>query len=166
MNIIAVITLSLALTSAPLLINRLMISLWLNSAAQCKGVLPYYKPWMRFLNNNNNMLDTTSSHHHVLYDTVTSTHKYLKLLPVSNYYSPDLCISRPVVSDSPMTIPREVLWPQHIYSPHKGHTVYSPDQRHLLRRSMSLVHLQKAVVNSHFASTYGIYLCWWNWMLH
>ena len=50
----AVLTLFLELRSAPLLINIAATSLRVFIAAIYKGVLPYYKPWVRFINNNNN----------------------------------------------------------------------------------------------------------------
>ena len=50
----AVLTLSLALTSAPELIKRFTTSGLFLKAATYKGVHPFYKPWMRFPNNNNN----------------------------------------------------------------------------------------------------------------
>ena len=50
----AVLTLSLALTLAPLIINSSAKSLRLLKAASCNGVLPSYKPWMRFLKSRNN----------------------------------------------------------------------------------------------------------------
>ena len=47
------ITLSLASTAASDLINTSATSMLSVLAAICRGVSPFYDPWMRVLNNNN-----------------------------------------------------------------------------------------------------------------
>ena len=66
----AVLTLFLALISAPFLINSFTIWSWLFLAARYNGVSPHYQPWMIFLkynkNNNDNNNSSSSSNNNIV----------------------------------------------------------------------------------------------------
>lgn len=54
-----VLTLSLALASAPALINSAMMARLFIWAAKCNGAHPFYTPWKRFINKNKYYNDVT-----------------------------------------------------------------------------------------------------------